>query len=95
MLSGQRVGTFLIRFSATGNFAASFVDSRGDTRHVLIDTVDRGNFRVNSGDGQTIGFADIQDLVNHYREKGVFKFPLKTTNAHTALWAPQNNPELQ
>jgi len=83
-LTGEKAGTFLIRFSASGAFAASFVDSRGEVRHVLIETVDKNNFRVNSGEGQTISFTDIQELVNHYREKGVFKYPLKMTNSSTS-----------
>jgi len=60
-------------------FAVSFVDTKGSIRHVLVSN-EGGRFNVNTGDGDSITFPNIKDLVNYYHEKGIFKYPLKTTN---------------
>eukprot|EP01114_Cavostelium_apophysatum_P013663 TRINITY_DN3359_c0_g1_i1.p1 TRINITY_DN3359_c0_g1~~TRINITY_DN3359_c0_g1_i1.p1 ORF type:complete len:922 (-),score=285.01 TRINITY_DN3359_c0_g1_i1:87-2852(-) len=80
LLSEQPAGTFLIRFSSKGTFAASFVDPKGSTRHVLITSPKKDCFEVNTGDAESITFPSIKDLVNYYNGKGVFKIPLKTEN---------------
>jgi len=73
-------GTFLIRFSSKGCFAASFV-SKGTVCHVLIDNQGMSSFTVNAGQtNQQITFNSIQELVAYYYEKKVFVTPLKTLN---------------
>lgn len=80
LLGEQPIGTFLVRFSSRGCFAVSFVDSSRIIRHVLVTSGGKNNYSVNTGDGIPISFSNIQDLVNYYHQKGVFKMPLKTTN---------------
>jgi len=78
LLTGQKCGTFLVRFSSKGTFAASFVDSKDTIRHVLIASKGKDCFEVNTGDAETMIFTSIKDMVNYYHEKEVFKYPLKT-----------------
>jgi len=80
LLSDSAVGTFLVRFSSRGCFAVSFVDSMRAIRHVLVTSEGKNQYQVNTGDGESISFPNIQDLVNYYHGKGIFKIPLKTTN---------------
>jgi len=79
LLTDQEKGTYLIRFSSRSCFAASFVDSKDQVRHVLI-TNEGKDFQVNTGEGELINFKSIKELVTYYKKKGVFKQPLKTTN---------------
>jgi len=80
LLNGEPVGTFLVRFSSKGTFAASFIDSKGSIRHVLITSNRKDCFEVNTGDADTVVFTSIKDLVIYYNQKGVFMYPLKTAN---------------
>jgi len=80
LLEGQPGGTFLVRFSSKGTFAASFVDTKGQIRHVLIINKGKDTYEVNTGEAETMTFASIELLVKYYMDKGVFKFPLKTEN---------------
>ena len=75
MLKNKSVGMFLIRFSSKGTFAASFIDSSNQVRHVLIATEGRMNFSVDTGGG-VLNFRSIQELVDYYSSKSIFVFPL-------------------
>jgi len=77
LLKEKPVGTFLIRFSSKGTFAASFIDNSNQVRHVLIATEGKSNFVVDTGSG-IVSFKSMQELVNFYTEKRVFLFPLIT-----------------
>jgi len=79
LLKDKIVGTFLLRFSSRGSFAASFVDSTKQVRHVLIETQGKDNFVVDTGSG-IVAFKSIPELVQFYIEKQVFLFPLVAGN---------------
>jgi len=81
LLMNEKTGTFLIRFSSKGTFAASFIDTKGLIRHVLINTKGKDCYEVNTGDGEITTFSTIKDMVSYYHEKGIFRYPLKT-NQH-------------
>jgi len=80
LLSDQQCGTFLLRFSRKACYAASFVDSKCVVRHVLIVSPSKGVFEIDNGNSDTNQFQSIPDLVSFYGQKGVFKFPMRTTN---------------
>ena len=71
------MGTYLLRFSSKGTFAASFVDVSRFVRHVLVGTEGRNNFLVDTGSGM-VSFPSIVELVRFYKEKNVFSIPLIT-----------------
>lgn len=76
VLLNQPVGTYLIRFSSKGCFAASFVSTAG-VKHVLIMNEGTKNYSVNTGDGQEhiLNFISLEDLIAYYQSKGVFTSP--------------------
>jgi len=78
LLQDQPDGTFLIRFSTQGCFAASFMN-QGQLHNVLINNQGMNTFTVNDGQVEKT-FSTLQELVQHYRDKGLFKMPLITTN---------------
>jgi len=81
LLHDQEKGTYLVRFSSKGCYAASFVDAKNTVRHVLIELNYETNlFEVNTGEGERMTFKTIKELVNHYISKGVFRTPLKQNN---------------
>ena len=71
LLRDKAPGTFLVRFSSKGTFAASFVDSGRIVRHVLINTEGKNHYLVDTGSG-LVAFKSIRELVNFYNEKQVF-----------------------
>jgi hypothetical protein len=75
LLTRQPAGTFLMRFSRKGSFAASFVDTTSAIRHVLIETAGKNTFVVDTGNG-VIKFSSVTELVQYYTEKMVFLHPL-------------------
>eukprot|EP01116_Phalansterium_solitarium_P021800 TRINITY_DN6942_c0_g1_i1.p1 TRINITY_DN6942_c0_g1~~TRINITY_DN6942_c0_g1_i1.p1 ORF type:complete len:946 (+),score=293.55 TRINITY_DN6942_c0_g1_i1:174-3011(+) len=76
-LGTQRPGTYLIRFSSKGLFAASFVDTKNVVRHVLIQNQGKDHFQIDNGATDLMKFNSLQHLVSHYQERAIFKFPLK------------------
>jgi len=72
LLTGQPLGTFLIRFSNTqGNLAASFVGAGGKVLKGLI-TKNNTGFQVNK---QGMYFQTLDELIQHYQEQQIFSLP--------------------
>jgi hypothetical protein len=76
-LSGQKPGTFLVRFSSqAGSYAVSFVTRDGLITHSLIehDGVPNGGYRI-INEGQPIVFQNLNEVVQFYGDS--LKYPFK------------------
>ncbi len=75
LLADKRPGTFLVRFTRSGQLAASFVPRPGDVQHILVDKVSDGKspFQFKLAGDQKL-FESVEALVDAYRSK-VFLFP--------------------
>ncbi|PRP88933.1 hypothetical protein PROFUN_00401 [Planoprotostelium fungivorum] len=71
-LMGKPTGTFMIRFSANGHYAASFVMNTGAVSKGLIYKTP-GGFRVENSRQE---FPTMEDIVKGYQASGVFTQPL-------------------
>lgn len=84
LLSQEKTGTYLIRFSSKGCFAASFVEElvpgRPQVKHVLVQNQGKTRYEINTGTGEVLVFATLTELVRYYCDKGIFKEPLTTVN---------------
>lgn len=87
VLNNQPNGTFLIRFSSKGCFAASFV-TQGAAKHVLIMNEGTTKYTLHTGEGQeTLTFSSFDELINYYYSRGVFTQPY-VSNRRLKVWSP-------
>eukprot|EP01117_Protostelium_nocturnum_P015430 TRINITY_DN5987_c0_g1_i2.p1 TRINITY_DN5987_c0_g1~~TRINITY_DN5987_c0_g1_i2.p1 ORF type:complete len:1175 (+),score=294.85 TRINITY_DN5987_c0_g1_i2:242-3766(+) len=82
LLRGNNPGTYLIRFNSTGHLAASYVDPEGFIKHTVI-TQDptKGTYGILLQNGSHMWFKDVNELVAHCYQIGIFFIPIKNVSS--------------
>lgn len=80
LLANSPSGTFLLRFSSSGDLAASYIAENNEVKHSLIHK-ENGKFTVGSLNGESIQFSSIKEFVSAYQAQGTFKTPYRNMSS--------------
>eukprot|EP01119_Soliformovum_irregulare_P014015 TRINITY_DN3784_c0_g2_i3.p1 TRINITY_DN3784_c0_g2~~TRINITY_DN3784_c0_g2_i3.p1 ORF type:complete len:1027 (+),score=315.72 TRINITY_DN3784_c0_g2_i3:409-3489(+) len=81
MLQNEEVGSYMIRFSTSGDLAASWIDQNGSVKHCLIQRDTTGIFKMKSGEREIVCYNSVKELVQHLTDQKIFTKPYKNLSS--------------
>ncbi|PRP80490.1 hypothetical protein PROFUN_11712 [Planoprotostelium fungivorum] len=88
LLQNSEIGSFLVRFSKTGDLAASYVGGGGRTTHTKIVTQEDGCYGITLQNGVYTVFPTIEEMIADCERSGLFTKPIKNLSSIFVLDRP-------